>query len=635
MKVYVNGSQETRAFTYRYRRGISKAVDVATVILDDLNGSATADYLPQSSLYHPIYIEDPDGTKVFDGRIRDISTRGTFVILECEGWLSQHNDMSIESYNTKEILLSPTYRDGVIGSVSGAQILDCTVNSQNPSWTTNQWANGNYAVVFPDNLSSVARIADVYAQNVTHAEGELGFVMGLWWDYSQQKYFTDAGDEGDLRTLDVKDVPPGDWDSGHAIGGTPWGTIGNPPWFQVEFQLGVSKTLLVSNGLDIHVHAHWWSHGYGGNPYHSAVAFRVYNWNTSAWVTLLSSENYDGSFESDLTSQSNDYVSDSGVVRVRMTLVNYDQENDANSPLWDMDYCKLTIHYNGVVQIGTFPITANTDNDITSSADFANAGVQASDPFVICKKSSENIKALVQTYDTQKTFTVTNVFATSKYPPREWKEATAFQIISELADEDDCDFWVDLSQNFYYNKTPTSPTKIIDSDDRFLDFGISMLGSQLKNEAHIWGYKYPSPSTMEVHQVRTSQSSKDTFGLTKTHVERDTSIYTAVDANTRGDAILSKSSFPKRQFTVVLVGKLTTDGYSIDVGETVNLILSKYSLNENLIVVGKAYDPIRDEMTYEVAYCGSAGRYVPTDLLRQLDNLGRTVYRLMVQSAQR
>jgi hypothetical protein len=611
MKITIAGSEETAAFTYRFRRGINKSLDLATILIADKDGAKTQAYPFTSKGFKEVIIEDPTGIKVFAGRVRDISTKDMFLVPECEGWLAQLNDVQIESYDTKEILKSgTTTREGVIGSVSGQTIDGCQVGGVNPEWTANQWVG--YAVVFPDKLGSTTRTSIEWCTQADAYVDEEQFELEVAWyqhdhNYAHAKDWDD--DWGNVASYCVCD-----------------GAYMYSLLLRLLFQTAIPKSSISS--VDIYCKWGVSNQDSGELP----TKLQIYNWSTLSYDTLSSKNDTYGIYDETFTGKSPDYVSSSGGIKIR--IASNSVYGSGPYTRYAIDYCKVVVNYTGTLIQDVFPIASNGDDHITSSNNFENAGVLGTDPFTICKKTSEHIKILAQTYDAQKTIDVSNVVATSNYRAREWKERTALEIMLDLAEEDQTDLWLGLDQKLYYNQTYGTPSKYIDDNDVIKRFSRLTTGLMMKNEAHIWGYKYPSPSTTEVHEVRINQSSKDTFGIARTQVERDTTIYTSIDAKSRGDSIVAKNGFPVPQYTLALAGKKNADGVAVDVGNYINLNLTKCG-SQNLLVVDKAYDPVSDETEYVIAQVGSRARIYAVDVADALAEMGNRLYRLMIQAAQR
>lgn len=608
MKITIAGSEETAALSYRYRRGINKSIDSATILILDKDGAKTQTYLFSLKGFKEVIIEDPTATKVFAGRIRDIATKDLFLPVDCEGWLAQLNDVQIESYDTKEILKSgTTTREATVGSVSGYTIDGCLVGGVNPGWTADQWVPflpNIYAVVFPDKLGSATRTF------LDHCS-EAWVAPGTWIQSDHTKSHVKDWDEN-WNNIATYCVAASAYNVSLVLG--------------LTFQTSIAKSTM--SKIDVAVKWGWRWAATGSYP----ISLQIYDYSTSSWYTLSGYSYTPGIKDEVFTNlDKNKYVSDGGQVKLRISGVN-GQSSDITQYVFD--FAQVTYYYTGTLIQEIFPITSNGDDHITSSSNFQNAGVCGTDPFVICKMTSEHVRNLVSTYDVQKTIDTVNVTDTDNYRAREWREATALQIISELAEEDQTDFWLDLDQNFYYNQTYGTPSKYINDDDVIKTFTRATMGLAMKNEAHIWGYKYPSPFNTEIHEVRISQSSKDTFGITRTQVERDTSIYTSIDAKSKGDSIVAKNAFPTPQYTLALARKKNADGVVIDIGNCINLNLTKYG-SQDLLIVGKAYDPITDETEYIVAQVGSGARMYVVSAIDAIAEIGTRLSRLLIQAGQR
>jgi hypothetical protein len=390
----------------------------------------------------------------------------------------------------------------------------------------------------------------------------------------------------------------------------------------LQFQTSIPKADIDSMNIYI-------KYGVMNHNTSSPARLGIFNFTTGVYETLTSHNDATGIYDESFADTNLNHISNDGTIYITLFRDDYFEPSNA---VYVMDYCKIVIYYEGSRVEMTFPITANTDNAITSSQSFEGAGILGDSIFHICKVTSEHIKNLAQTYDVQKTIDVSNVIATPNFRARTWKESTALDIIADLATEDNVDFWLDLNQKLYYNKSLTQ-SKTIDVDDIIIEPEIITLGSAMKNEAHVWGHKYSD--TVEVHEVRMRQDSKDNFGITRSLVERDTTIYTGTDAATRGDSLLTKTAFPRSQYRITLPGKKNADSQVIDVGELIRLIISKYSADVNLFVAEKSYDPTTDRATYTLCQLGSsAGHYLP-DALTAILNLGLKMNRLSIQAAER
>lgn len=163
-------------------------------------------------------------------------------------------------------------------------------------------------------------------------------------------------------------------------------------------------------------------------------------------------------------------------------------------------------------------------------------------------------------------------------------KTTAWDVCVECAAEDGYRFWADQNKDFHYAEkgyTDSGITITLGSDP-IRGFSIEESGEEIVNRITVYG---AGTGASQIAVMKEDPASQSHYGVIKEHRIIDTQIATEAEAEKVADEYLSEHAW-----TLDIVN-LNTIGYEgLNAGEKIRLILGRYGIDDDYVVITKTHE---------------------------------------------
>ena len=572
---------EATAIAYSLRRCINQPCE-ATVTLNDVNFAMTQKYwvigasarvgfalegvIPQAQ----VQIEDPTGTKVFDGvcmEIRPQPESGT-VELVCKDWLEQLDHQEV-IYETRADLDGAGLRESVPYRMTAAGPDEQPI-----------YFDGNDTYVY-DTVAGTAWAAGTWT-NITHyvALSQKMAGTGEVWHGADHK----ANGVG-ILTNDFDDT----WlDNGigtfmqyqDMVGGLNIGC-------ELHFECWISETYVDSLELE------WRSEVTVTAP-GSPFQVEAYDFTNTTWRTMYlhdysifpATNQYEEEHRTinlnrwkHLGVTATDYMS-SGEVQIRFQLLNCGLADSMK-----LFFVRLTTHYVDVPGITSrYSVGVSAANYLKfQGIDLTSLNWDKHCAYSLTKALYRYVQDLCGTYDTTIALdTSTDLVTSTTTLARHYPNMTPLAILRDMAKVSGTDFWLDKALHLHWNDAYAvagAPT-ITDSDVvEWVNPNLRL--SELANSIRADGMQY---STTQVTHTETTAASITNYG-TFTKIVNEPALYNAKDAETFATSLLAKLDTP-----MLRVGYTVNGLTSYEQGKVITINSAHLNVNTTYVVTDIDYD---------------------------------------------
>jgi len=557
---------ESNAIFYRLRSSIDQPAE-ATVTLNDPDYASTQKYMVVGSGAYmglgvtgaqakgQIQIEEPAGTKVFDGVIVSVEPkpRSGTLELHCRDWLHQLEAQDV-TYDTREDLDGAGLRESIPYRIDTVNTKTEHIEKEGgvDHWSLYDTLNGGWG---DDDFNGVG---EYYYLVFSHKmAGDQTF-----WLPS-----VDAEDEAGTETGDFVDT---------ALDDTSYHQFVSPNDGDDNVVTYVFKTEVPEANIDrIDLEVRYNLVSDGTIP--GLMIFEVYDDTDADWgIGFLYAIDHlytkeKTMFEVSITDITSRVVGNSiahtvaanGEIKIKFTNTVQGAEKDTLR----MYYVRLIIHTKDVAgDSGAYLIddTDGTDMFIHTINDLSNAGaaICKHSPYSVSQQIFIYMKDIVDTYDTVQAIDVTTDTTDDNDDvcARHFHYMTALAILRELARADGTTFWLDIDFHLHWNDPyTTGATTVTDADVLYwVDPELTIKG--LANTFRVLGMRY---STGQVSYTTTDATSITNYGA-YTEITENPAVYHLQDATALGLSLKARMKDPK-----ILVS-YTVSGFStLVVGEKV------------------------------------------------------------------
>jgi hypothetical protein len=579
---------ESEAIFYKLRSSIGKPAE-AWVTLNDPDFASTQKYAVTGANAYlglgktgaqpkgQIQIEEPTGTKVFDGVIVGVRARPRSGTLElhCKDWLHQLEAQEV-SYDTREDLDGAGLRESIPFRVDTTNTKTEHVvkeggvehwylyDTENGGWGDDAF-NGvgeYYYLVFSHKMAGDQSFwlpaMDTENEQGTEAND---FVDTVYDDTSYHEVVSAVNGEDTIMTYVFKtEVPEAKIDRIDLEVRYNFSNDGGPP---VLFWCDIYDASDADWGPD---HLFLYDHSY---MQETTVHERAFKDITSRITSCTVAKVVDGD----------------GKIKLRFTSRPAAGTKDT---VWYY-YVRLIIHTKAVVGNSTAYLIADTDGTdkwIHTENDLSHDGgaICKHSPYSVSQQILIYAKDIVDTYDTVKTID-TSTDTTDDNDDvcaRHFHYMYPIDMLRYLADADGTTFWLDVDLHLHWNDPyTTGATTVTDADVLYwVDPEITV--KELANSLRVLGMRY---STGQVSYTTTDAGSITNYG-TYTRTEENPAIYHLQDATNLGASLLARHKDPK------LVVAYTVSGFStLVIGEKVSVNSTDLSIGTvDYVVTDHSYD---------------------------------------------
>lgn len=522
-----------------------------------------------------VTIEDPDSTDVFFGRLLKIDSdaENRTLMFYCEDWLSQLDDEQID-YDFREDLdgsglreseIYPDYDDGDGLGIAPAYTSGATyyVYDRDMSWDADEFNGMN--MILSDKMAGSIKVATgPYQETVTPSAAPMGVdsftndIGDLWTDDADVHTMTDTADF--YVVYDFKSwVTDSSWHSS---------TTG-------------ARIHMKANGHEDHDIEVQIKQQTG--PSYSTVG-------EIARTTTVGYEHYTFEIPEELLA---DMFDSDGIGSVKI-----DVTEPTGGTLY-VYYIMLEVDVDTTGYSTAISISDTTSNRLTIGTDLTADATKVWHglPYSIAREiykhidSAETPGTLITNGDVLQTLTcAATIEHTSGISTRQFKDVTRLDILKDVARQDKSEFYIALGGSTVTYKSTWnegSPTAFTDATPTSLrmiqDYG------RLFNEFNIYGMRI---GDRELSSTKNDSTSIETFGITKSKVERNTGLVSEYDTAARGTALVAQHKDIQKILSATIAGLDS----SYRLGTEVSVTSTFYNLSSAVYIVDSwEYDSTRHE----------------------------------------
>jgi len=600
-------AEETRAIHYTLEHRMNQPCEAWVIIKDDSSGTIAQKYNSDVNDNYlgtsKIYIEDPDGTDVFFGRIiKAVANRADqSVVLYCRDWLDQLDDDRID-YEMREDLdgsglrvssLLPDWdeTDGVGGIRPAFDAGGGTIYLYDNHRILTADAHNGQFLTFTDAIAGKKRWrTGPYQKTTTAAVGidtETGAVSDLWDDDDANAYATIDNDESWTADVDFR-VQLGDQsgtiNDNYVVGSMTGGRI------IVSYSFA---STVVDDQCDIQIRVDSDNNG-------TLDAYKTIGKLKETDSGLGSVVNREVTFEIPVEffddTKYYGVVSTGGIGQVRFNVV----WGSGTTALYIYKiYFEVDVATTGMSDIAS--ISDGETYRLTVNVDFADPSkkVWTGCTYSIAREiykhidSAESPGTLVTDGDVIQVITcAATIEHTSGVSYRQYRDMSRLAILQDLAQQDKAMFWITagtatLNWKSTFNDDPVDETL---TDAEILSVRMEQDYDRMFNDVKVYGVRI---GDQQLIGSDTDATSIDAFNISRVKIETGTGLVSQYDCEQRAGALVDlHKDIQKLVPSVTLRGNTLTAAHAntIVLGDEITLNSSYLGVNDQYIVQGVRYE---------------------------------------------